>query len=118
VTSTSSLVDLLARRWDLALVAPRLIDDEPAGDGEYPRDDRRSRKEARPASVHVEQRLLHEVLGHCGVANVSAEEGVEPRRERIVDLAERCVVSCSVAIHRGIEGAPLHRPWIPRQPRR
>ena len=49
--------------------------------------------------VHLQERLLHQVLRSAVVAGGFAQEAEQTRRNRIVDFGERGVITVGVALH-------------------
>jgi hypothetical protein len=102
---------LVAGHENLELAAPRLIDEEPAGDGERPGEHVGAGQEAAPRAMDVEQRLLEQIIG--ALAALAAQIAVQPRRQGVVERREGRVVAARVPLHRRVRGRALGVPLAP-----
>ena len=75
------------------------IDEQSAGDGVGPGNDRAAAQEPMAGSVHLEERLLHRVLRRASAAGPSQGEAVQARRQLVVQLDERRLVAAGIPLH-------------------
>ena len=90
-------------REDFAFTSAHAVNHQAPGDGKSPRDDVGACDEAPPRAMHLEHRLLDEILGARMIAGLTKEVTKEARRQPVVELAERRVVAFGVAIHGYVE---------------
>ena len=89
---------------NLAPVLAVRIDREPACDGERPRQDVCAGDVRLARAMHLQEGLLHEILGASALACLPREEGEELRGDQIVELRERAIVTEGVPVHRAACG--------------
>src|SRR5580692_6286230 len=73
--------------------APVRVDEHVAPDRERPGNDVGPRRIVSARGVHLEQRLLREVLGEGAIARLAAEESEQARSQQIVDVGEGLLVT-------------------------
>ena len=89
---------------DLAATATVHVDEQPTRDRERPRHDLAADDEAASCAMHLQHRLLNDVLCARAVMRIAGEERLQPRREPVVDLLEGRVLAPRIPVHRGVEG--------------